>query len=429
MTTTPLMGLVLPDEGGSADVWDTILATLFGRVDSHNHTTGLGAKVPTGGLNIDADLSFSPAGTPRAITNLKAIDFSAVAASSVTSFAGAFFVSDGTGGLIANELYFRTTSGVNVRITSGAALNVAGFVGGIGGDYSAVGALLDYDDATDTYRFRQETAAAVRQFAKVKFADIQLIEYDPSGDASVPAFAVTIKSPDALAANYNLITPTALPGSTSLVQLDSAGQLSASNTVANAVALGASLSVGTTLNVTGTTTAAAVNPTTVTASGLITANAGVTAGANQHVTVSGAGRHKHGTMTMLIPHTAFEVLSGSTASWSNGIGTAGVSGVGLQVGAPVLLAVGHRILNVRFRIVDNVTGATTITGALLTIDSAGTQTNVATVVSAGNGTAQTITLSSVNVTLASSVGYSITAQASGAQSCSLRWAEVDYDLP
>lgn len=225
MTTTPLMGLVLPVDHGSNDVWAPILQTLFDRVDLHNHTTGLGAKVPTGGLNIDADLSFSPSGTPRAITDLKAIDFSAVAASAVASLAGAFFLSDGTGGLVVNELYYRTTSGSNVRITSGAALNVAAFAGAIGGDYVSVGALIDYDDASDMYRFRQETAAAVRQFAKVQFADIILTEYDPSGDASVPTNAITIKSPDALAASYSVIWPAAVPGSTSYLTMTSAGVL------------------------------------------------------------------------------------------------------------------------------------------------------------------------------------------------------------
>src|SRR5678815_2003973 len=171
MTTTPLMGLVLPADHGSFDVWGPILETIFGRIDLHDHTTGLGAKVPSAGLSINADVSWSSGGVSRSITDLVALDFKPSPSTAVTGFAGALFISDGSGGLVANELYYRTTSGTNVKFTNGVALNVAAFAGAIGGDYTAVGALLDYDDASDTYRFRQETAAAVRQFAKMRCAD------------------------------------------------------------------------------------------------------------------------------------------------------------------------------------------------------------------------------------------------------------------
>ena len=71
--------------------------------------------------------------------------------------------------------------------------------------------------------------------------------------------------------------PAALPGSTLLTQVSSAGVMTWSNTIANAVIMSASLTVGTTLGVTG----------------LITATAGLTAAANQHVTLQGTGEVKH----------------------------------------------------------------------------------------------------------------------------------------
>jgi hypothetical protein len=222
---TANLGLTLPVSHGSPDVWDAILEDVFGLIDEHDHSPGKGVKVPSAGLNIDDDVPWNSGGTYYALTGVKALDFQPGDPDDVTGYAGALFVSEDD-----NELYWRTTGGTNVQITDGATLNIAAFSGGIGGDYSVVTALLDYDDATDTYRFRQELSASVRQYAKIGVADIILREYDAAGDATVPTHAITIKSPDALAAAYSLTLPTGVPANQSLVQMSSAGELSASNT-------------------------------------------------------------------------------------------------------------------------------------------------------------------------------------------------------
>lgn len=410
-TTLPNMGLEQPTQGApGAGEWDDVLDDDLALIDAHDHSTGKGVTVKTAGISINADLTFSSLYAP---INLHRITFASIVA--LTSNNKSLFVNTSD-----NELYWRSNTGTNVKLTNGSALNVAAFTGGIGGDYVSVGASLAYDDSADRYTFKQE---APGNWARLASGPHRIFEFN-----TTESVYVELAAPAGLAGSYTITAPLAAPGSTSIVQMDSSGVLSASNTVANAATFSTSVTtptMGGTPNFTGAVTMAS----TLGVTGLITATAGVTAAANQHVTVSGTGRHKHGSMTLSIPHTAFEALSGSTASWSNGTGTAGVSGVGLAVGAPVMLPVGCRVLTVRFRIVDNATGTTTITGSFFTIDSSGTQTQVASAVSAGNGTAQTVTVSSINVTLASSTGYSILAQASGAQSCSLRWAEIDYDLP
>lgn len=229
---TPNMGMVLPTEGGDADVWDTLINAALTLNDAHDHTTGKGVRIPSAALKINADTPWNDAGVYYAITGAKAIDFQPSAAAGMAGYAGALFVSSAD-----NELYYRTTAGANVKLTNGAALNVAAFAGGIGGDYSVVGALLDYDDATDTYRFRQETAAAVRQYAKIGSADLKLFEYLAAGGAVVPVNAVTLKSPAALAAAYALTLPAALSGTTALLQATSAGVMSHSNTMATDITL------------------------------------------------------------------------------------------------------------------------------------------------------------------------------------------------
>lgn len=69
--------------------------------------------------------------------------------------------------------------------------------------------------------------------------------------------------------------------------------------------------------------------------GLITANAGMTCAANQHVTVSGTGRHKHGDMILHVPLAAG---SGSGWAWDAVNGYLLSSGAGSwSVGAPTVV--------------------------------------------------------------------------------------------
>lgn len=222
MPTDPYMTeLVYPTEDSDEDIWDTILnTTVFPVLGAHDHTPGKGVKVPMAGLNVNADLAFAG----YSITGMKALAFTPVAAASIAGYSSGLFANSDD----ANNLYFRNSSGVNVKIVDGSTLNVS-IIGGIGGDYSSVSALLDYDDATDTYRFRQETATMVRQYAKIKSADLVLAEYIAAGGATVPTNFVTLKSPSALAASYSVTWPAAVPGSTVAVQMSSTGALTASN--------------------------------------------------------------------------------------------------------------------------------------------------------------------------------------------------------
>lgn len=215
------MGLTLPTDHQSLDVWGAILNTALGLVEAHNHTAGNGNLVPTGGLSIDADLAFNT----KAITGLKAIDFTAVATSAVTGYAGAFFVNSAD-----SNLYYRTTAGVNVQVTDGASLNVSAFTGGIGGDYAAVGALFSFDDATDSYWAQQEEILGVRAWAGLRVGNVDIYE-----QAASITNRVRLNSPAALAASYALTLPAALGGSTLALQVSSTGVMSISNTFASAI--------------------------------------------------------------------------------------------------------------------------------------------------------------------------------------------------
>ena len=223
-TPTTNMNLVLPTDHGDSDVWGPILATAFGLIDQHDHTTGKGVKIPSAALNINGDVSWSS----HAITSALALGLASTTPTSVASYVSTIFVNASD----SNNLYFRNASGVNVKITDGSTINVS-VTGGIGGDYAAVGALVDFDDASDTYRFRQQTGSGVRQFAYGSFASINLFEFKAVGSSPVPPNRVRLSSPASLAASYELSFPAAVPGSTSFVACDTSGALSFSNAIAS----------------------------------------------------------------------------------------------------------------------------------------------------------------------------------------------------
>lgn len=261
---TPNMGIVEPVEDGSPGVWDTLLNAAFDVLDAHDHSAGKGVKVPIAGLNVNADLPFTSAGIYYAITSLKAIDFQPQAAAGMAALAGALFVNSAD-----NELYWRTTGGVNVKLTAGAIINAA-LIGGIGGDYAGVSALVDFIDASDSYRMRQQVGGGQQHYAHVSVGDLDLYEFfaHPSGTA-VPVNRVRLSSAAALAASYAVTFAGALPGATSAVQISAGGALSYSNTFANAM----------------------------TFSALATFNLGATLAVNQNVILSGTGTYKHGDRT------------------------------------------------------------------------------------------------------------------------------------
>lgn len=209
------MGLILPVDHASADTWGAILNAALGLVESHNHSPGQGNLVPTTGLNINADLSFAS----HAITNALALDMIPTTAATVAGFSSALWTQTSD-----SNLYFRNAGGTNVQITAGNTLNVA-VAGAIGGDYGAVGALLDFIDANDTYHFYQQLGGGVRQYARVAHGDIDLFEYKAQPTIGVPANRVRHKSPAALAGSYDLTWLTALPAGNAVMFVDNTGAI------------------------------------------------------------------------------------------------------------------------------------------------------------------------------------------------------------
>lgn len=232
MTTYPNLGLTLPTRGVSgAGVWDDVLDGDIALIDAHDHSSGKGLRITPSAIDINADLPFSSLYAP---TQLHRVSFSAIAAGALTgSHNKSLFVSDGTSGLSAGELYWRNSSGNNVKLTSGNTLNVAGFVGGIGGDYQSVGARLNFDDSAKRYTLQNGTADSFG-WARVAAGGLRLFEFNTTESVHVEQLC-----PAGLASTYQMTWPTALPGAQAVQQISSAGQIIWSNTITGAVTISA----------------------------------------------------------------------------------------------------------------------------------------------------------------------------------------------
>ena len=347
MATSPNMGFIEPTDHGSTSTWGAALNAALDLIDAHDHTTGKGVKIPSAALNVNSDVAWSSSGSNFAISSLKAIDFAAVSTSAVSGFAGALFVNSAD-----NELYYRTIGGSNVKLTNGASLNVASFVGGIGGDYSAVGALESFDDATKRYLFQSE--GSPRSWSGVAHADIDLYE-----KAVSIVNKITLKSPGSLAASYTLTMPTALPSVTALVKMSTSGQL--------------------------------------------------TVGAST---------------TRQYSCFAFEGEGGASINITATLGAQTTSSIAADLGLPI----GATVTAIRMFIKGSTTGVAKIT--FWSLSSTGTSVSIGTSSnSALAATNQTLTLGSLNTTVALLTSYTVEmTYITGAGIVTLWMAEVDYSL-
>ena len=175
------------------------------------------------------------------------------------------------------------------------------------------------------------------------------------------------------------------------------GALTGAHTFGSTVGVTGAVTCSSTLGVTGAVTLSS----TLAVTGLITATAGVTAAANQHVTVSGTGRMKHGNIEFPLPASAFvpaapaSSIANGTVPELNAFVWYWIAGTAALV-APVLQPVGMRIRSATFTLSR---GGTTIVIALKKrIGTGGSTTIASSTISTGSGTAQ-YPISSIDYTM------------------------------
>lgn len=116
MPTTTYMSLLLPSvEITIGPLWASMLNDALDDVDAHDHMAGRGKQVPSGGINVNADLPFNGYNA----TTLKSVRLSSQGATLVgVADLGCMY-------RVGNDLYYNNASGVAVRIVAGAAIDVA----------------------------------------------------------------------------------------------------------------------------------------------------------------------------------------------------------------------------------------------------------------------------------------------------------------
>jgi hypothetical protein len=316
------LGLTLPTINGvateaeAAPLINTALAAMITRLEG---------KVTPAGMSMTSDLSMRPGPTSYGITNAMRVGFRSTAtAINATTYPSAIY-------FVGGDLYANDAAGNQIRITAAGAVNIAATGGITGTGYGATSVEVNWDAVNTRYKMR--SGAAADAFASVYLNDVQF--NDGSGNA------VTLGAP-AVGADYTLTLPTAQSGSNnSVVQVSTAGAMS----------------------ITGTPTVDSL-----------------TAAANGHVTVSGTGRFKHGTLTGRIPAAAagLDTYSGQwnaargylvqNAAYTNGVATFAIP-----------LTEGQRLLSVTGVIRQGATGALAMrvySTSLATANLLGTATSV-----------------------------------------------------
>lgn len=408
MATTDNMLLDLPDVGTTPVASAAAkLVDALETVDTHDHSEGKGAQVTCAGININADLEMNG----HELTEVGAVEM----VSNAEAIAGASNANKINA--VNGELYFTDGNGLPVRITSNGGLDVT-VSGGWSGDYSSTDAEGTYISATSTFKLMQD--ATTNQAGILDVGDIKL-RTTTAGESSY----VTIKSPDP-ASNYDLTLFEAPPGSgSSLVTLDSTGQLdttetpavqtlTATNSVTTPALTVSNLSTLDDLTVNGaadfnnpvtfndesTFTGAVVGPVTV--SGVITADSGIVVTEGENITLSGDGQLKHGNETLSIPcfmgaHTE------TTPAVFSALGYASLP-AGERFFLPIPLRSGDNINNIEVSVWNDSPG--TIAVNMYGINASGNRTLPLMSELSSSSTGWLILEQDINVTIsASSVAY------------------------
>lgn len=213
---TPL-SLTLPTingvakESAAAPLINTALSAIIARLES---------KIGAADLDINADVSFKSGATYSGARDLHRAAFqSLTGALTAASNPNTVYVLNG-------DLHYIDAAGNLVQITASGAVNVSTTGGITGSGYGTGGVEVNWDSGNSRFAFK--SGAGADDFADVQVADLLL--RDGTGNT------IRFQAP-AIASDYSMTLPAALPGSTLLLQLSAAGLVTASNSALGSLTL------------------------------------------------------------------------------------------------------------------------------------------------------------------------------------------------
>ncbi len=210
-TTSPNMNLPVPTVGvDDGPDWATNYNACMSAIDSHSHTVGQGVQITPDGLNINADLPINN----NNVTTARTLRFQP---QTITPAAASDL---GCLTEVGVDLYYIDGNGIAIRITQSGS--VSGSTGTITGLPSGT-ASASFSAGTFTFQSSTNTPASLS------------VGPTTIGQAVASGFGVTISAANAQASNYAMTLPSALPGATQFVTLDSSGNIAASIPIAGGI--------------------------------------------------------------------------------------------------------------------------------------------------------------------------------------------------
>lgn len=191
MPTTPYMNMLLPTVQVTLDpTWASELNdALTNQLDAHDHTTGKGVKVPSAGLNINADLSFQS----NDATNLRSVALNNNVSTLPSGDIRCVYASGG-------NLYYNNNSGIPIQLTTGSSINTGALALNVWA-YQSVSTNLTIPNnasyiylGTDTSSARTITLPAANQVTAGRY----FIVKDKTGSAATNNITVTPAGSDTI---------------------------------------------------------------------------------------------------------------------------------------------------------------------------------------------------------------------------------------
>lgn len=212
--TTPNMDLTLPGVAGTQNptpgpVYANEFNDNMSVIDVHNHTAGKGLKVPTAGININADFSFND-------FDVTGVQTLGLGVSTVPSSASRTLSSSKTGGSTSTDLYYTDAEGDLIQFTRNGALISASSAQGWPVLTSPT--FVTYGGGTvgaGHFSFFQDGGAP--RYASIWAGSYVL--FAPS--VSNPTHSLTLTA--APSSTYVLTLPATPPSVVSLLQMDTSG--------------------------------------------------------------------------------------------------------------------------------------------------------------------------------------------------------------
>ncbi len=324
----------------------------------------LDAKVTPAGMDISSNLSFLSGSTYFAAVDLERTNYeNKTAGISAATFPRSLYV-------VSGNLFYNDGSGNAIQLTTGGTVNVSTAGGITGTGYGTGGVELNWNAGTTQFRFK--SGAGTDDYADVVCDDLLL------RDGSGNAVSLTAQ---AMASDYTVTLPAAVPAAQAIVQMTNAGALVASNTMA----------------------------------------------ANQHVIVSGTGRFKHGSMTKVVPAISATNVGGDLTILGVVTGAITLNSADDMVIFNPDLPTGARITSWRLRCQD--TSNTAVTAADARIDT-GFTAHGNSVSSGGTGTQTISDASFSNHTMVAGEAYVVRVTVNNStDDCNIFWCEFTYDYP